>query len=293
MRNKHELQSGTAWPETRALVAALLPEASHEALTRILQGAHVVSARSWEEVDQVVRSHEILSIVMDPLIRGDDLTPAICLLKRFPRIPALAYVPLSPQYFRAVAKLGREGLYGVFLHPLPDSGRRLRKLLEQFRSETLPGRFFGNLEPWAGRLPPTAARAVVDLFDKPHRYKTAADLATQSHLSTRHLQRKFLALGGGTPRKLVIAAKILRACSYLREPCLSVEDISQKLGYETIRVLANHTGLIFGCCPSKLRKELDDEELLRQVLEWFYKPAPRAGCERRFLFSSFAVARPL
>jgi AraC-like DNA-binding protein len=278
---ERDLAVRAEWPAAPRFVAALLPEDACAAIRHALPEAQVLVAWSWEELTRVVESCRVASIVIDPLISGgEDLAPAISLLRRFPTVTTLAYVSLSPQNFRAIARLGRMGLYEAFLHPLPDAGRRLRTLHDQLASETLVANFLGTLGPAAGRLPPNVVRAVTDLFWRPHRYKTAADLAAQSDVIPRHLYRDFESVRLGSPRKLVIAAKVLRAYGYLRLPHLSVEAVSEKLGYETVRILARHTDEIFGCCPSTLRKECDGEEVVRHLLEWFYKPAMRPDRRR-------------
>lgn len=272
-----DLSARAKRPETQRFVATLLPEDACTAIRRVLQEAQILASWSWDELNRTVESRSVSSIVIDPLIGGDgDLAPAISLLRKFPLVATLAYVSLSPQNLHAVARLGNEGLYEAFLHPLPDSGRRLLALHYKLGSETLVRKFLGTMGPSAGRLPPNVVSAVLDLFGRPHRYKTATDLAAQSEVIPRHLYRDFEAVHLGSPRKLVIAAKMLRAYTYLREPHHSVERISEILGYGTVRVFARHTGQIFGCSPSTLQMEPDGEEVVRQLLEWFYKPTARA-----------------
>ena len=266
-------------PERSRIVAALLPPAAYASIRQILHDAQFIPSRSWEELGRVAASRSVASIVIDPFFAGaSDLGPAISFLRRFRLVPTLAYVSLTPENLHAVAKLSNEGLYEAFLNPLGDSGRRLRAVHEKLGSETLVGGLFlGTLEPAAGRLPPGVVRAVIDLFGRPHRYRTVTDLAAQSDIIPRHLYRNFEAVRLGSPRKLVMAAKILRAYGYLRDPHHSVESVSEKLGYESVRVFSRHTRQVFGYCPSMLRQESDGEEVVRQLLEWYYKPTSRAG----------------
>ena len=259
--------------ERNQKVAALLPPDAYTALRQVLSEAQFIPSRSWDELGRVAESRSVGSIVIDPYVAGSDLGPAISFLRRFRLVPTLAYVSLSPENFHAVAKLSNEGLYAAFIHPLCDSGQRLRALHEKLGSDTLArGLFLGTLEPAAGRLPVGVVRAVIDLFGRPHRYRTATDLAAQSEVIPRHLYRDFEAVHLGSPRKLVLAAKMLRAYGYLREPHHSVESVSEKLGYESVRVFSRNTRQVFGCCPSTLRKESNAEEVVMQLLEWYHKP---------------------
>jgi AraC-like DNA-binding protein len=81
-----------------------------------------------------------------------------------------------------------------------------------------------------------------------------------------------------------MAAKMLRAYGYLREPDHSVETVSEKLGYESVRVFSRNTREVFGCCPSTLRKESNAEEVVRQLLEWYHKPANSSVSDINSLF---------
>jgi AraC-like DNA-binding protein len=269
----------SACRDNNSFVVAFLPEDELAAVRQFLCEVHVLRSRSWDELHRIVASLNPTCAVLDPLhMSRGDTGRAILFLRKFPLTPTLAYVALGADNFHAVAKLAAEGLQDAFLHPLPDSGRRLKRVYEQYRSQQLVNEFLGVLAPTAGRLPANVFRAVTDLFERPQRYRTATDLAAQSGVTPRHLHRTFEAVRLGTPRKLMIAAKVLRAYAYLREPHSSVAEVTHRLGYDAVRVFRKHTDQIFGCSPAALRLEDDRAEVMRHLLEWFHKPVIRRLC---------------
>jgi AraC-like DNA-binding protein len=258
-------------------VGALLPDASYSALQQILPARSLIRVGSWDELQLLSASDSTLAVLFDPLIEADGLCRAMSIIEEFPAKPAIAYVTVCPESFRAVAKLGRVGMYCVFTHPLADKGQGLRRTIQTLTSQALTDQFLSTLERWAGQLPATVERTIIDMFDRPHLYRSLHDLAYQVNVSPRHFYRRFGPIPGGAPRKLLIAAKILRAYTCLHDLNLSVRSVSREIGYQSERALALHTVEIFGCPPAGLRTLTDREEVLRRLFEWFYKPASAAG----------------
>jgi len=269
-----DASSRSVWEKAKPFVAALLPDLAYTTIERLLPAMRLLRVGSWDSLTRVAESPSVISLLIDPLIDNSDVSHSVSLLRRFRFVPAVAYVPLTPQSFHAIARLSHEGLYDVFVHPMHDSGRRLGVLQERLASEGLARQFLGSLGPSAGRLPASVANALTDLFVRPKPYKTAADLAIQSGVIPRNLYRRFGQVCLGSPRKLVVAAKMLRAHGYFHELGLSVEQVTDKLGYESVRVFSKHTHEVFGCCPAALQSQADGQEVMCQLLEWFHKPTP-------------------
>jgi methylphosphotriester-DNA--protein-cysteine methyltransferase len=82
----------------------------------------------------------------------------------------------------------------------------------------------------------------------------------------------------GSPKKLLIAAKLLRGYGYLRDPGYSVLDVSVKLGYRSTRIFAQHAVSVFGLTPSRVRTRLPEADAIKKVLDWLrddaLDPAP-------------------
>jgi len=72
----------------------------------------------------------------------------------------------------------------------------------------------------------------------------------------------------GSPKRLLIAAKVLRGFGYLRDPGYSVLDVSIKLGYKTARIFSHHWVSVFGLTPARARNRLTDDDAVGHVLRW-------------------------
>jgi AraC-like DNA-binding protein len=72
----------------------------------------------------------------------------------------------------------------------------------------------------------------------------------------------------GSPKRLLIAAKVLRGFGYLRDPGYSVLDVSIKLGYKTARIFSHHWVSVFGLTPARVRNRLTDDDAVGHVLRW-------------------------
>ena len=78
----------------------------------------------------------------------------------------------------------------------------------------------------------------------------------------------WLAARLGSPKRLLIAAKVLRGFGYLRDPGYSVLDVSIKLGYKTARIFSHHWVSVFGLTPARARNRMTDDDAVALVLRW-------------------------
>jgi AraC-like DNA-binding protein len=76
----------------------------------------------------------------------------------------------------------------------------------------------------------------------------------------------------GTPKKLVVVAKMLRAYHHFKNSDLLFAQVSTLVGFSRVRAFVDHATHIFGCRPSNLRAEPDSQEIVRALLDWLYKP---------------------
>jgi AraC-like DNA-binding protein len=72
----------------------------------------------------------------------------------------------------------------------------------------------------------------------------------------------------GSPKRLLIAAKVLRGFGYLRDPGYSVLDVSIKLGYKAARIFSEHWVSVFGVTPARVRTRITDDAAIESVLRW-------------------------
>lgn len=251
-------------------VAAFLPE---RLLTHV---RHVFAdepelfvASSWLELDSIIRRKPVSVVILDPAADETMNVSAVeGLLKRYPSLPLIAYVTLHAPQFSAVAQLGRMGLREVVLHRFDDAPEGFRERVERLRANTLTHEVLSSLRRRLAELPRQLTVTVENLFEEPHRYGSALDLAMEAGIAIVSVYRNIDWARLGSPKRLLIAAKVLRGFGYLRDPGYSVLDVSLKLGYKSARIFSQHWVSVFGLNPARVRTRLSDQAAIESVLTW-------------------------
>ena len=234
-------------------------------------------AESWEDLDRLIRRTPVRAVILDPSADGVmKISEVQDLMTRYPSLPLIGYLALSAPGFKAIAQLAREGLRDVVLHRFDDSPERFRERVESVQSNPVTREVLDILAPKLARLPRTIARAVEELFDQPHRYRTAMDLAHGAGVAVVVLYRNFHLAELGSPKRLISAARQLKAYTYMRDPGYTIVDVSTKLGYRSTRIFTEHALSIFGLTPGRVRARISEEEALRLVLAWIRSGAADA-----------------
>jgi AraC-like DNA-binding protein len=230
-------------------------------------------ASSWEELESLIRRKPVSAVILDPSADGTMKIDAVAgLLKRYPSLPLIAYVTLNAPAFNAVAQLGRLGLEDVVLNRFDDAPERFRDRVEQVEGNALVHTVIEAISDRLGQLPRQLSVTVENLFDQPHRYASALDLAMEAGIAVVSVYRNLDTAQLGSPKRLVIAAKVLRGFGYLRDPGYSVLDVSVKLGYKTARIFSQHWVSVFGVTPARVRTRLTDDAAVESVLRWLGTP---------------------
>ena len=230
-------------------------------------------ASSWQELESFIRRKPVSVVVLDPSADGIMNISAVAgLLKRYPSLPLIAYVTLNAPAFNAVAQLGRMGLEDVVLHHFDDAPERFRERVEQVEGNALTHSVIQAIADRLRQLPRQLSVTVENLFDHPHRYMSALDLGMEAGIAIVSVYRNLDTAQLGSPKRLVIAAKVLRGFGYLRDPGYSVLDVSIKLGYKSARIFSQHWVSVFGVTPARVRTRLTDEEAIESVLRWLRAP---------------------
>ncbi|MGH7652007.1 MAG: helix-turn-helix domain-containing protein [Gemmatimonadaceae bacterium] len=225
-------------------------------------------ASSWEELEAFIRRKPVSVVILDPSASGSlDVDAVARLIKRYPSLPLVAYVTLHAPTFKAIAQLGKLGLEDVVLHRFDDAPERFRERVEQVQGNSLSHRAVEELRGSLRQLPRPLLVAIENMFEQPHRYNQALDLATAG-MAIVGVYRNLDAAGLGSPKRLVVAAKVLRAFGYLSDPGYSVLDVSVKLGYKTTRIFSRHWVAVFGDTPARVRNRLTVDEAVARVLQW-------------------------
>jgi AraC-like DNA-binding protein len=230
-------------------------------------------ADSWERLQEIIRNEPITVVILDPAADGTmRVDAASALLSRFPSLPVVGYVQLNAVAFGAIAQLSRRGLQHVVLHRFDDSKERLQQTISRVRANPPSQRMLALLAPVLKDVPLSVARAVKDMFERPHRYGSVLDLATATDLPPVSVYRYLEAAGISTPKKLLMVAKLTRGLTYLRDPGYSVREVALKLGYRHARILTSHALEVFNITPSRIRSRLSDDDAIAMLTRWIDLP---------------------
>ena len=85
-------------------------------------------------------------------------------------------------------------------------------------------------------------------------------LAELCHLSPTHFRRIFKEQIGTTPLNFLHQTRILKSCSLLRSSGLSIAQIAETVGYNSLSSYSRHFLEIMGCSPNTWRKTSEDNK---------------------------------
>jgi len=251
-------------------ILAFLPERSLAHVRHVfVKEKDLVIAHSWNELNAIIREKPVTALILDPSADGTMNVDAVTtLLKQFPSLPVVAYVVLNQASFGAITQLARHGLEDVLLQRFEDSPQVFRDTVERARGNPLKRKLIDVLRPQLSQLPLALGPIVDDVFESPHKYTSAQDIALRAEMSTVRLYRHFGLAGLGSPKRLLRAAKLLQAFGYLRDRGYSVRDVAKKVGYRNPRLFGEHTIDVFGLTPSRVRTHLTPDEAIKRLLAW-------------------------
>jgi len=254
------------------LVAAHVPPPLRPPLRTAIGEEHrIAEAVDWTDLAEIVRRRPVDLVVADPAAEGSLNVDAVTLMmERFPRTPVLVYTALGPAAVTAMAELSRRGLRDVVLHRYDDSPKRFHQVLERVARKQLSRYVISNLGDSLDLLPDCISRAIEQAFERPQAFTSTADIATTAGVALSKLYRSLRAAGFRSPRRILIAARVLRAHTYIREPGYTVRDVAKKLGYSHPRILARHTHLALGVKPRHLRRRMSDDAVVGRLVDWMY-----------------------
>ncbi len=253
------------------LVVSYLPQPLLPKLATAIDdvGAEHVCATTIDLVEETVRDRQVGVIVLDPYADKTMRAREVArLMRHYPGVPVIAYTQLIPPAMRALALLSRRGLHETVLFQFDDGRARFSRLLVRASARWLVSKMLAGLDYERRSLDPEISVAIEDLFARPQLYSSARDLVPMSNTPLTSLYRAFYTAGLEPPKKLFMAARVLHAAAYLRDPGYNVQDIADKLGYKHPRVLTQHTLAIFKRRPTVLRREVTDEMLVSKLLAW-------------------------
>jgi AraC-like DNA-binding protein len=256
-----------------SLAVFLPPQLISHVRNAFAKEAEFFVATSWQHLAEIIQHEPLGAIIVDPAADGVlDVDAVAGILHRFPSLPVVGYVMLTPTSFGAIAELSRRGLKHVVLHRFADSRERLVQTVTRVRGNPPSDKVLGTLGPVLKQVPLALSRAISDMFDRPHRYLSVLDLATAAHMPAVSVYRYLEAAKLGSPKKLLVAAKLSRGLSYLHDPGYSIQQVARKLGYRYTRIFSAHVIEVFDLTPSRVRSRMTEEDAMAHLIRWIDLP---------------------
>jgi hypothetical protein len=250
-------------------VAALLPPRLLRHLEFVLGRERPLLAETWDALEASIQANPVRVVIVDPSMDETGGTERIqAILIDYPSIQVIAYVSVTATAFRAIAELSRAGLKHVIMYSVDDSPERFMTMLDTVRANPLTLRLLAAFRLSLNKLPVPLKRAVENMFAEPHLYGNAAEIAVKANIPLVRLYRALRSAGIVSPKRLLVAAKLLRAYGDLGDPGHSIGRVSKRLGWKYTRVLFDHTFEVFGLSPVQVREQMTDDEVVARLMEW-------------------------
>jgi AraC-like DNA-binding protein len=235
-------------------------------------------ADKWDTFAEALHSASADVVVVDPCADGVCRAAALAvLLEARLTLPVVIYTPVSPVSFQAISELARHSahhaMHHVVLHRYDDEPRRFLDLLRRQPGSSLTAALLDELGPAVDALPPSLARALERLMQHPTEFRDVADVARTAHVTVRTAYRHLTTAGFTSPRALVVAARLLQAYGFARDPRQSLSAIATKVGYSAPRMLTKHMREAFGTTPRTIRREMRPAEFVHGLAQWL-SPTP-------------------
>jgi AraC-like DNA-binding protein len=225
----------------------------------------ILGSDSWESLSLKIRSEPIDLAVLDPMADGKVRSSAILsVLEEFPSVPVILYAQLSPETLQATVDLARAGVRHVVLFRYDDDEKRFLELIESQPGAALAQILLRHLEAPLEKVSGVLRRGVERMFGAPGHFDTLPDLARSSMVSKRTIYRQFAEAGFASPRKFLVAARLLRAYAYMMEPGNTLEMAGQKLGYEP-NSFRRQVRIFFNTTPQKIKRSMPQEEFVEKL----------------------------
>jgi AraC-like DNA-binding protein len=253
-------------------LAALLPKRSADHIRRIVPETSIVFARGCDELRQILSTGLVACALIDPNTDGDNTVSLLDLMEKHPEARIIAYVEATPSSLQAVFRLSKHGLEQVFLHPVNPRDRRFLNAIENLSAHNLSYDLISALEPQLAALPLPIMGALVDVFRRPYRYKTANDIAYEAGVSTRSLYRAFQLVPFGPPKQTLAVAKVAYGYCNFCTGKQSIADLSHQLGYTKPFCFSNQVRHYLGNSPTDLRRTGNKADVFIALVESLCKP---------------------
>lgn len=186
--------------------------------------------------------------------------------------PAIAHVLRGISASRLpLSQLIKELLFYLLLHPQSKNAKSLVTVFIQTLTENLHAGTANQdlcIDHLSGKIKDRRLNKFVQLLHERLNEKISVNqLAIESGLSSRSLNRLMLQELGLTPKQFLVAARIEKALELLRKPGASVTDVAYSVGYNSLSQFISAFRAQTGQLPSEVVRIGKKNENLRRKTE--------------------------
>jgi AraC-like DNA-binding protein len=226
----------------------------------------VVPAENWGAAFDAIRLRPVDMAVIDPRLGGEPRAYEVERIRLlFPSLPLMLYTTLEPATAGTLLDLGRSGVRRALFHRFDDSPPALRAAIIAELERSASQRVMASMAGVLSGLPDQLRAGLEALLDVDVGVRTVSELAIQSNVERRTVERLFLRSGLPSPRVVLMALRLLYAHRLLLDPGHTVEDVAVKLGYGKTRTFQAHCREVFGLTAGEVRMTLSEEEAVARV----------------------------
>lgn len=215
----------------------------------------VVGDVAWSELDAALRRAPATTlVVVDPYagVRRGDRFPAVRdLLRRFPSVPVVAALELSPEMTGDVEMLLEWGVSEVVALGPESTGRALAARLRQAHARPFKRALERTLSPYAGAEARQILMAGAEVASEGG---LAPELAARLGVTARTLTVRCARAELPAPRQVQAWLRLLLACVLLDDPGRTVYGAAYASGYQTDRSLRRAITTFLGVDSTALRR---------------------------------------
>ena len=212
-------------------------------------------AESLPDALQTVRERPVHAILVSPKAVGQDELPLVnSLVAQFPGVPAVAVVSEDgPVASERLLQLGACGVRHMVDLRNRDGWHKLRGLIAHIGGDPT-GQILGHVIPALGEPTEQTRYFFEQLVRVAPSICTAKGLAVWLRVNPTTFCSRFYRAGLPSPKRYLVATRLLYAATFLRVPGLSIQDVAYRLEYSSAQSFGRHVRTVAGVTPAEFRR---------------------------------------
>ncbi len=258
---------------TKTVATVVEPTLRPQVDAAVGEAYRAVHTNSMGEVLRAVREGPVSAVFVSPCcVRRDELPRVATLVDGFPGVSTVAVVSrhdrTSSERLLELGAFGVRRMVDISAH---DGWRYLRDLVSH-PSSPIAARIFSKMVPAMGQ-PTEDCRVVFEAFVRLAPELTTVKAFTRRlniHQST--FMSRFNRIDIPTPKRYLVAIRLLYAAAFLELPGLTLSDVAYRLQYSSPQSFGRHLRTVLGKTASEFRARYPFDVAMQEFLERLIVP---------------------